>query len=345
MLEPWKNLGRRITAIGSYPVCAVYRFEIPLRAMIARSWCSGTVYGAAGTFDYDADGASFDYAPGNPLLTQRHIALDAPTVDVLRANACPFIHDIDDLLWAIPADNPGAAELSEALLANMDTSLRLADLVTASTQPLAAALERRGIPAVIIPNLLDPADWRVMPKRANRSRLRLGWYGQRNLHIEDLNVIEQVIATLARDVDFVFYGDLPQGLRPREAEFETYPATAMELFPAMLAMLDLDILLSPLAKNEFNECKSNLRLLQAGMMGYAVIATDIEPHRTLPVTLVENTPAAWIRAIRERIGEIDAVRAEGHVLQSAVKERYTLDDSWAEQIFTTWTRRAPPEKV
>jgi hypothetical protein len=345
MAEAWQNLTHCITAIGSYPVCAVYRFEIPLRAMIMRSWCSGTVYGAAGTFDYDADGVSFDYAPGNPLLTQRHIALDAPTVEVLHANACPFVHDIDDLLWAIPADNPGATELSDALLANMDTSLRLADLVTASTEPLAAALERRGIPAVIVPNLLDPIDWQVMPKRAERSRLRVGWYGQRNMHIEDLNIIEHVVGTLARDVDFVFYGDLPQGLKSRAAEFEHYPSTAIELFPAMLAMLDLDILLSPLAKNEFNECKSNLRLLQAGMLGYAVIATDIEPHRTLPVTLVENTPTAWIRAIRERIGERDAVGAEGRVLASAVDERYTLRDAWLEQIFTTWTRRAPPQAM
>ena len=344
MPKPFQNLNHRITAIGSYPVCAVYRFEIPLRAMIARSWCSAALYGAAGgMFDYGAANEAFEFTADSPLLTQRHIALDAPTVEMLHANHCPFIHDIDDLLWAIPPDNPGAAELSEERLANMDASLRRADLVTTTTEPLAAALERRGIAAVIIPNLLDPVDWRVEPKRAERSRLRVGWYGQHGLHIEDLNLIENVVNALERDVDFVFYGDLPEGLKSRQAEFEHYPTTAMELFPAMLAMLDLDLLLSPLAKNEFNECKSNLRLLQAGMLGYAVIATDIEPHRTLPVTLVENTPAAWINAIRERIGEIAAVRTAGLALQSAVNERYTIDDTWAERIFTTWTRRAPPD--
>ncbi len=339
------NLTRRITAIGSYPVCAIYRLEIPLRAMIARSWCSGNIYGAAGICGDKPTPESLDFSPGNPLLTQRQMGLDASTINVLHANGCLFIHDIDDLLWAIPVDNPGASELSGALLAKMDTSLRLADLVTASTQPLAAALERRGIPAVIIPNLLDPIDWRIMPKRVERSRLRVGWYGQRGLHIEDLNIIEEVVSTMARDVDFVFYGDLPERLRSRALEFEHYTATAMELFPAMLAMLDLDILLSPLAKNEFNECKSNLRLLQAGILGYAAIATDIEPHRKLPVTLVENTSAAWAGAISERVGEIDAVRAEGRLLQRAVNERYTLDDAWAETIFTTWTRTAPPETI
>jgi hypothetical protein len=343
MDEPGRALSRRITAIGSYPVCAVYRFEIPLRAMIARSWCSATIYGAAGgTFDYGAADGGFEFTAGDPLLTQRHIALDAPMVERLHANGCRLVHDIDDLLWAIPPDNPGSGELDAALLARMDTSLRLADLVTASTEPLAAALEARGIAAVIIPNLLDPVAWRSMPKCAERSRLRVGWYGQHSQHVEDLKIVETVVTALARDVDFVFYGDVPPGLPAQDAAFEHYPATPIELFPAMLAALDLDLLLSPLANNAFNECKSNLRLLQAGMLGYAVIATDIEPHRGLPVTLVGNTPAAWIRAIRERIGERAAVRVAGLELQRAVNERFTLDDRWAERIFTTWTRRAPP---
>jgi hypothetical protein len=128
----------------------------------------------------------------------------------------------------------------------MDASLRRADLVTTTTEPLAAALERRGIAAVIIPNLLDRIDWRIETKHAERLRLRVGWYAQHGLHIEYLNLIENVVNALERDVDFVFYGDLPGGLKSRQAEFEHYPATAMELFPAMLAMLDLDLLLSPL---------------------------------------------------------------------------------------------------
>jgi hypothetical protein len=336
--------GRRITALGAYPVCAVYRFELPLRAMIARGWCSAALYGAAGgLFDYPSIADDFTFSAANPVLTQRHIALDAPTVDLMHANACRFVHDIDDLLWAIPADNPGAAELPPALLAKIDASLRLADLVTASTEPLAAALEARGIPAVVIPNLLDPADWQIAPRRAERTRLRVGWYGQRDLHVADLTLITRVVSELADAVDFVFYGDVPAGLATRGTRLETYAGTAIELFPAMLAQLDLDVLLAPLARNAFNECKSNLRLLQAGMLGYAVLATDIEPHRTLPVSLIDNSPESWIRALRERIGERDALAAEGERLRAAVSARYLLDDRWAERVYTTWTRCAPPE--
>jgi hypothetical protein len=332
MPEPIDGLANRIVAVGSDPICAAYRFEIPLRAMIARSWCTAMIYGALG---------SFEVPPGSALLTQRHIALGAPIVSTMHDNGCSFVHDIDDLLWALPADNPNARALTPQLLDEMDASLRLADMVTTSTEPLAAALEARGIPAVIIPNVLDRADWQVQPKRAERSRLRVGWYGQRNVHVDDLNIVENVVNALAGEVDFVFYGDLPRGLVAPRAEIERYSATAIELFPAMLAMLDLDILLSPLAQNPFNECKSNLRLLQAGMLGYAAIATDIDPHRTLPVTLVDNAARNWIHALRERVGEVDAVRAEGRALRAAVEADYLIDDRRAEQIFTTWTGRAP----
>lgn len=332
MADAWDALRNCIGAVRADPVSALYRFELPLRAIMQRSWCSAALY--------EATARQFAFSPGNPFLTQRFNTLTATTRDQLRAAGCAIVHDLDDLLWAIPATNLNAALVTTDLLAGMDTWLRGADLVTASTEPLASALERRGIAAVIVPNLLDPLDWQIAPARAPRTRLRVGWYGQRSVHVEDLAIIAGVVRALAREIDFVFYGDVPEGCA-LNGVVETHRPTAIELFPAMLAALDLDVLLAPLAHGEFNECKSNLRLLQGGMLGYAVIASDIEPHRTLPATLVENTPAAWIDALRERVGERAAVAAEGRALQAAVRTRFTLDDTWTERIFTTWTGRAP----
>jgi len=284
---------------------------------------------------------NFQYLSHSPFLVQRLAALSEDQIALMHEQGCRIVHDIDDLLWDIPADNPNVHALSSEMLDDMKRAMRSADLVTAATEPLAAALGQIGIPAVVNPNLLDPADWRVTPKRAKRKRLRIGWYGQRNVHIEDLNVIEAVVRKLAREVDFVFYGDLPHGLAQVQSNFEVYAPTSIDLFPTMLALLDLDILLSPLAKNRFNECKSNLRLLQAGLLGYAVIATDIEPHRTLPVTRLANKPGIWIRAIRERIGQIETVRAEGRLLECAVRERYTINEASSARLFEQWTGRAP----
>ncbi len=318
--------------MASDSICGTYRFVLPLRAMIARSWCSGVIYNLH---------AAFEFTPGSTILIQRHVSLQGDMVQMIHRHGSRIVHDIDDLLWDIPADNPNVHALTPTMLDEMFRSMRSVDCVTTTTKPLAAALAKRGIPAAVVPNLLDPADWKQAPRSTERSRLRVGWYGQRNVHIDDLNIIESVVRSLRNEVDFVFYGDLPHSLAADRNQFEVHAPNAIELFPATLAALDLDILLSPLAKNAFNECKSNLRLLQAGMLGIAVIATDIEPHRTLPVTLVSNKPADWERALRERIGEIEAVRAEGRYLEASVREDYTLDDRRLARIFELWTQRQP----
>ncbi len=71
----------------------------------------------------------------------------------------------------------------------------------------------------------------------------------------------------------------------------------MELdpYPAKLASLDLDLALAPLEQHPFNECKSHLKLLEYGVLGYPVIATDIRPYQgDYPVIRVQNRVEDWV---------------------------------------------------
>ncbi|MEN8762456.1 MAG: hypothetical protein ABF290_08470, partial [Thiogranum sp.] len=83
--------------------------------------------------------------------------------------------------------------------------------------------------------------------------------------------------------------------------------------------------------NRFNESKSNLRLLEYGVLGWPVIASDIAPYHEGPVCRVHNQARAWIKAIRERIHDMDATRREGDALQDWVRENWLLQqhlDDW-----------------
>jgi glycosyltransferase involved in cell wall biosynthesis len=100
-----------------------------------------------------------------------------------------------------------------------------------------------------------------------------------------------------------------------------------DIYPQTLAALGLDVALAPLAANRFNECKSNLRLLEYGALGVPVVATDIVPYRCgLPVTLVRNRPVAWIDAVRALAFERDTARETGAALRAAVLRDWMLDD-------------------
>lgn len=78
------------------------------------------------------------------------------------------------------------------------------------------------------------------------------------------------------------------GMKPEGVACEFHLPVPFEHYPQKLSELDLDLALVPLEQNLFNECKSNLRLLELGSCGFPIICTDIEPYRCgLPVHRVK----------------------------------------------------------
>jgi hypothetical protein len=113
-------------------------------------------------------------------------------------------------------------------------------------------------------------------------------------------------------------------MKPHLTEF--HRGVPFAQFPARMAELNLDLALAPLELNAFNDCKSNLRLLEYGILGIPVIATDITPYQCgLPVSLVKNHPRDWIRAIREHINDLDEAARRGDSLRQAVQSDWMLD--------------------
>jgi hypothetical protein len=136
----------------------------------------------------------------------------------------------------------------------------------------------------------------------------------------------------------------PDSLRPYVREF--HKAVRFEDYPRKLATLNLDLAVAPLEHNRFNECKSNLRVLEYGVLGWPVIASDIEPYQGSPVCLVKNQARAWINAIRERIQDIHAAQLEGDRLQAWVKTQWMLHqhlDDWLSVLGRD--RRKTPRQI
>jgi len=113
-------------------------------------------------------------------------------------------------------------------------------------------------------------------------------------------------------------------LRPYVAEF--HAPVPFSRYPDKLASLHLDLAIAPLEIHPFNECKSDLRILEYGALGWPVVATDIHPYRGKPVTLLPNDPARWIAAIRERVHDLDALADEGENLKAWVLRYRLIDD-------------------
>jgi hypothetical protein len=319
---------RHITAVASDAVSGLYRFTIPIRALIEQGTATGNV--SIGLAHIP------QITPGSPLLLQGALTLPAAVVTAAKENNCRLVHDFDELPWSLSGDDQSASATSPALTTALDRQIACAEAITVSTEPLAQAMRERGYDAIFLPSVVDPRDWTAQPRRTERQRARIGWYGRRSMHAEDLTLTEHVVRALIDEVDFVFLGNVPAALTDIAERVEHYLPVPLALFPTLLAALDLDIMLAPLAHNAFTECTSNLPLLQAGMLGYPVLATDIEPYRTLPVTRLANTPHAWVSAIRNRMEHPAALRREGETLRRAVHANF-LVETWTLRYFELWT--------
>src|SRR5690606_12724790 len=147
-----------------------------------------------------------------------------------------------------------------------------------STPALAEAFAGLHPDIRIARNRLPPSWWKALPapRRNAGPRPRVGWAGGLG-HTGHLEMVADVVAGLPGEVDWVFLGMCPDRLRPHVAEF--HPGVDIQAYPRFLARLNLDLAIAPLEQNRFNECKSNLRLLEYGACAVPVVCSDVGPYR------------------------------------------------------------------
>ena len=88
-------------------------------------------------------------------------------------------------------------------------------------------------------------------------------------------------------------------------------------YPAALASLGLDAAVAPLADNAFNRAKSDLKILEYGILCIPVIASSVGEYRRAPVLFAEDADA-WIDAIRMLASDRDTAHARGDSLREWV---------------------------
>lgn len=248
-----------------------------------------------------------------------------PSVRTVKAHSQAMrIFELDDYVVKVPAKNDHVRTMPQDIEANLRLGIGLCDRVVVSTYPLAQALEGMHSDIRVVPNMLATHLWsNLHSKRRTSSKPRVGWGGGTS-HRGDLDIIAEVVRELADEVEWVLFGMCPDSLKPYIHEF--HPGISLEAYPAKLASLNLDLALAPLEFHIFNDCKSNLRLLEYGACGYPVICSDTEAYRGhLPCTRVySNSTQEWLQAIRMHLSDPDASYRMGDELREAVLRDFML---------------------
>jgi glycosyltransferase involved in cell wall biosynthesis len=213
-----------------------------------------------------------------------------------------IVMEIDDNLRTVPPANPCSAIYGNGRPATkiFEAAAKLCDALIVSTAELAREYENLNAERYVCPNAIADEDFNRYelaipisnrPKRLGQ--LRIGYAGT-NSHNGDVATIVKPLSDFMRHdhrATFVTFGGDLRPLFPRElhgriehhasidakpfqmAHPGVYRDAIIPAYYSVLSDLDLDIAVAPIERHVFNKGKSNLKILEYGMMGIPVIAT------------------------------------------------------------------------
>jgi glycosyltransferase involved in cell wall biosynthesis len=244
---------------------------------------------------------------GTPVL--------AGVAEWMQARGVAIVADFDDAMWCIDRDNIAFATWNTHSQRGKrqhwswcDWVSRRADLVTVTTEGLARRYGSHGRVEVIpngVPQVaLEAPSWRDRYPDTPT----VGWVGYTATHPGDCSVSRPAVhAAIGAGGTARVVADADGASREWDAHVESIPPQdGLDYYSAVSA---IDVMLVGLKSSPFNECKSYLKVLEAGAVGTPSIATATRPHRSLqqsgfPVTLA-SSPQDWrgeaIRLVQDTV--------------------------------------------
>jgi GT2 family glycosyltransferase/SAM-dependent methyltransferase len=300
--------------------CGHYRIRQPFASMQREGMVEGLIAGV------HLNPVAMERFQPTSLVLQRQINEHQIKLleDYRDYSGAFMVFELDDLIQQIPVKSMFHGLMPKDVVKSLRRALSTVDRFVVSTDALAEEFKGFHSDIRVVLNRL-PVDWwsTLSAQRRVGRKPRVGWGGGSS-HRGDLELIADVVRDLAGEVEWVFFGMCPDKLRPYVHEFHT--GVPIEEYPRKLASLNLDLALAPLEENAFNECKSNLRLLEYGACGFPVVCTDIVCYEgDLPVTRVKNRYKDWVSAIRMHLDDLDATAKTGDALRDVVLKDWMLE--------------------
>jgi len=207
--------------------------------------------------------------------------------------------DFDDNLHTLPASNPCSQLYGNGREATriFEESLKLADIVVCSTAELAYEYKKFREDIIICNNVLSDehldqiAPTEIAGEFKREGEVRIGYAGSMS-HYGDVEMLTKVLTKVAGrypETKFCFFSQPPPQMFsiPKE-RIEYYQqvsplsretsADFMLRYYSCLKALDIDIALAPLERHIFNKSKSAVKMLEYGMTGVPIVASNYGPY-------------------------------------------------------------------
>lgn len=203
---------------------------------------------------------------------------------LLKQAGKKVVFDNDDTYKSIDAMK--YKDFLEKRIEVLDECIKTADLVTTTTETLAEEYRKLNKNVVVLKNCIDPSDW-GKPIKNDNGKVRIGIVGSVAVN-EDFDPIRNLLKSWSNrdEIEIVLFGLPPDDethklnrkiYKPEIDFWKTIKVQWQPLVPhsdymETLRQLKLDFMVIPRADNYFNRCKSNLKFLEASILGIPVVA-------------------------------------------------------------------------
>lgn len=256
----------------------------------------------------------------------------------IKSGKLKYILDIDDDLLSVPKDkdtNKKYANYSNT----MKEVISLAKTVFVSTKELQDRYFKINSKCILVENMLSGRLWKENIKKQNGSYFKLLYVGT-STHKEDFKLILPALTEIANE--FPNFKVKIIGVLSQEKakdynwiEVITVP-NEVENYPAFVEWLktqvaDVSFGIAPLVNSEFNNTKSNLKVLEYAGLGLPVIASKGKVYSKIAekapsVVAVDNTIEEWVDAIKKEILSPEKSIDEGKKMREWVLNNNTFFD-------------------
>ena len=221
---------------------------------------------------------TLDYSQFDVVVFSRW--LGAKHYDVLKKIAdsgTPYVVDIDDY-WVLPKYNPAYWAYRKGIKQGVKDAINYADAVITTTPALAKEIRQINENVIIASNCLDYShmQWEAVP--SDRSdKVNVGWVGGVT-HEEDLKLIVDEIKGM--DIEFYICGYTPGEIWNRIVKSmpDAKIVEGTTVFEYGEVYKHFDIVIAPLQDNKFNNCKSELKIIEASAYKKPIICSAVYPY-------------------------------------------------------------------
>lgn len=286
--------------------CSFYRMEQPFHALFA-----GGVNASASRY---VRGDDLLDAGVTLVVAQRVVDPNAIIIlDALKQRGVPYLYETDDLLTAVDPENPVSHFYAKkAVKVLIDTAIRNSAGITVSTPELAAEMGGYGLPVWELPNSLPDyfSGSLFQSGQGHEGEVRVVWAGSLTHHGDFHERVRYGLRKAVRNGAAFYcvgadYRSKLGGLGEHVPWSRNIPA-----FHRTLPRYDIG--LAPLKRSRFNECKSELKVIEYQAAGVVPVAEDIAPYRRAITHGVNGflcrTEHDWKDAIETLVNESDTLR-------------------------------------